>query len=416
MIVRAGRLRRATAGALDVTSRHAGTNEEKMCRSVIHGLTALLLVPSLSTAHHGIANFDHNKDVAITGVVTEISFINPHSWLYVDVSTDDGNTRQWRCELRAATVLRRSGWSEDMFTPGSEVRISGSPDRRQPTTCYVNSIVLEDGTRLDRYGQITAAEEPRSAQRPARLPNGRPNLSGDWAAEQGVMTDPRGKSGAFVPLSVARELEAGAVPEGGRAFPASRGTPESRAEGPLEGLALDTFPDPVAPTARGRAAAARFDTQALVDRILGCEPDNILFDLAFEGHVNRITQTEEVIRISYGFMDIERTIRLDLGEHPDDLEPSFAGHSLGRWEGDVLVVDTVGFTPGFIARTSNLMYSEELHVEERFTLDFETMTLTRTYIAEDPLYFVGEYRGTDRLQIADIPYQPYDCDDRTREP
>jgi hypothetical protein len=387
-----------------------------MYRSVIHRLTALLLVPTISTAHHGIANFDHNKDVAITGVVTEIAFINPHSWLYVDVRANDGNVNHWRCELRAATVLRRSGWSEDMFTPGSEVRISGSPDRREPTTCYVNNIVLEDGTRLDRYGQITRVEGSRQVQRPARLPSGRPNLSGDWAAEQGVMTDPRGKSGAFVPLSIARELEAGAVPEGARAFPASRGTPESQVDGPLKGLALDTFPDPVTPTSQGRAAAARFDEQALVDRILGCEPDNILFDLGFEGHVNRITQARDEIRILYGFMDVERTIRLDLDEHPDDLEPSFAGHSIGRWEGDVLLVDTVGFTPGFIARTSNLMYSEELHVEERFALDPEATTLEREYVAKDPLYFVGEYRGTDRLQIADVPHQPYDCDDRTRGP
>ncbi|NIR59047.1 MAG: hypothetical protein GWO02_05760, partial [Gammaproteobacteria bacterium] len=45
-------------------------------------LAAGLLSPALACAHHGIANFDHNKDVAISGVIAEVAFINPHSWLY----------------------------------------------------------------------------------------------------------------------------------------------------------------------------------------------------------------------------------------------------------------------------------------------------------------------------------------------
>jgi hypothetical protein len=82
----------------------------------------------------------------------------------------------------------------------------------------------------------------------------------------------------------------------------------------------------------------------------------------------------------------------------------------------VLVVDTVRFTPGFVSRVSNLMYSEELHVVERFSLNPEATTLTRDYVAVDPLYFVGELRGRDVLHRADIEYRPYDCDDRTVEP
>jgi len=374
-----------------------------------------LLLPGAALAHHGIANFDHNKDVAIAGVVTEVAFVNPHSWIYLDVTAEDGTVTPWRCEMRAATVLRRSGWSKEMFAPGTSIEITGSPDRADPNTCYMSTIVLEDGTGLDRYGQITTPEHAQEVARPARLASGVLNLNGDWAAEQGVLTDPRGKSGAFVPLSVARELDAGEVPEGAPPFPASRGTPESLVEGPLEGLGLAAFPDPVTPTELGRAASA-FDAAAIAERILSCEPDNILYDLAFEGHVNRIVQTVREIRILYGFMDIERTIHMDLVEHPADLEPTFAGHSIGRWEDDVLVVDTVRFTPGFVSRVSNLMYSEELHVVERFSLNPEATTLTRDYVAVDPLYFVGELRGRDVLHRADIEYRPYDCDDRTVEP
>jgi hypothetical protein len=59
-------------------------------------------------------------------------------------------------------------------------------------------------------------------------------------------------------------------------------------------------------------------------------------------------------------------------DHNKDVAITGVVTEIGRWEGDVLVVDTIGFTSGFIALASNLMYSEELHVEERFALDPET--------------------------------------------
>ena len=181
-------------------------------------------------AHHGIVNFDLNKDIEITGVVTDLAFVNPHSWLYLSVTSADGSVTPWRCEMRAATVLRRSGWSEEMFENGSQVRITGSPDRKEPNTCYLGTITFADGSSMDRYGQRQKAAPLVPTERPARLASGRPNFAGDWAAEQRVMTDRRGISGALVPLSVADSVAPGAVPEGGRAFPGARGTPESLAQ------------------------------------------------------------------------------------------------------------------------------------------------------------------------------------------
>src|SRR5687768_11075896 len=133
-------------------------------------------------AHHGIANFDLNKDVAINGTVAKLAFVNPHSWLYVDVRGSDGRVTQWQCEMRAATVLRRSGWSEAMFAAGTEVRITGAPDRREPSTCYLGTITFADGTSMDRYGQRQKPDaRAAAANRAERLPNGDPNINGDWA-------------------------------------------------------------------------------------------------------------------------------------------------------------------------------------------------------------------------------------------
>ena len=98
-------------------------------------LAAVSLAAGSAGAHHGIANFDLNTDIEVRGVVTDVEFINPHSWVYIEVTEQDGTITPWRCELRGASVLRRSGWREDMFPAGMEIRITGSPDRRDATTC-----------------------------------------------------------------------------------------------------------------------------------------------------------------------------------------------------------------------------------------------------------------------------------------
>ena len=92
-----------------------------------------------------------------------------------------------------------------------------------------------------------------------------------------------------------------------------------------------------------------------------------------------------------------------------------AGHSIGRWEGDELVVETTGFAPGYLETRDAVMHGSEMDVVERFSYDHEGRTLTRSWIAEDPRYFTGSYTGQDAVEIADIPYEPYDCTDLTNE-
>src|SRR5690606_33483283 len=124
-------------------------------------------------AHHGIANFNLNVDIEIRGTIRDIAFVNPHSWIYVDVPGTDGSVAEWKCELRAASVLRRSGWSKEMFEIGSTVTITGSPDRFEENTCYMGSIQFANGTSMDRYGQLVPAELELSRRiEVKRLPSG----------------------------------------------------------------------------------------------------------------------------------------------------------------------------------------------------------------------------------------------------
>src|SRR5690606_24072833 len=106
-------------------------------------------------------------------------FVNPHSYLHLDVVGDDGETIAMRCEMRAATLLRRSGWSEEMFVVGAEATIYGFGHRDDPASCYLEDITIGDAPGINRNDQLTTGPVDLS-NRPARLASGEPNISGDW--------------------------------------------------------------------------------------------------------------------------------------------------------------------------------------------------------------------------------------------
>jgi len=357
------------------------------------------MLPFIALAHHGAGTFDRNSNVELTGVVTGVDFVNPHAWVYFDVTDAQGSVASHRCEMRAATVLRRSGWSAEMFTPGRGVTITGRADRFDPNSCYLSTIEFDDGSRAARYGQFEKAEPALDADRPLRLASGEPNISGDWAPEQLVMTDPEGRRGALVPLSTVEQFEPG---EGRIGDPTRSGQGGAR-QYRTRGAEL---------TELGRAAADEFETYSPeYNPRMRCETTSIIFDWTFDGPVNRITQTADTITLQYGQLGFMRTIHMDMDEHPAGIEPSRGGHSIGRWEGDVLIVDTVGFAPGVLSPP--ILNSEQLHVVERFSLDPQTMSLSRSYVAEDPVYFNGQYQGEDTIQVADLAYSPDECEELT---
>jgi hypothetical protein len=372
---------------------------------------ALLVAATPGSAHHGLANFNLNIDLTIEGTISDIALINPHSWIYVDVTAADGTVAPWKCELRGGTVLKRSGWTTDMFEIGSKVTITGSPDRWEENTCYMGSILFADGSKMDRYGQLVAAElEVRKAIEVKRLPSGVPDISGDWAAEQVVMTDPRGLEGTLVPLGVADEFKPGEVPTGGRAFQGSRGTPESFSDDPL-GTTWNR-PSSLPLTDAGRAALVGFDAGSTDNPRLNCASTNILFDWGFDNPINRIQQTEDEIHLTYGLMNMERTIHMT-EEFPSVIQASRPGYSIGRWENDVLIVETRGFLAGILSADTNTPHSGAMRVTERFTLDAANGALLREYEAEDGIYWTGTYRGRDTMYVSSLPFELYNCDDRS---
>jgi hypothetical protein len=293
--------------------------------------------------------------------------------------------------MRAATVLRRSGWSPEMFVPGKRVVVAGNPHRDDPASCYVETLTIGDAPALERYEQLSAAPAAPAA-RAARLPSGEPNLYGDWAQEQYLIARPPEGRGGLVPRSLVAAVEAGQI---------------ALADIPSNGWGAR----PVTLTPRGEAAAAALGAKPPEDNPRArCEITSILFDWVFDGPINRIVRGTDSVVLEYG-RGLTRTVHLDLASHPADVAPSRAGHSIGHFEGDSLVVDTVGFLPGILA--GNVPHGERLHVVERFTLDAARGALVRDYSADDAEYFVNRYEGTDTVLVADAPFAADRCEELT---
>jgi hypothetical protein len=378
-----------------------------MTRSAVL-IVVFTMVALPAVAHHGPGTFDLGKTVTFTGKLNRIDLINPHSWLYFDVTEPDGRVTHHRCEMRSVHVLRRSGWTKEQFPVGARIVIEASPDRADPTSCYLQTITFADGTHMDRYGQYTKAPKgglqevrgpvvvPRT-KRELRRSTGEPNITGDWAAEQLVMVNPKGTGGGLVPLSQLEQFKPGERS-------ANAGGAGRRGAGAGTGPRLYGGTEL---TPAGEQAAAAFKRED--NPRFRCETTSIVFDWAFDGPVNRITQNKDTIVLEYGQMCLKRTIYMSLKEHPANTKPTRAGHSIGRWENDVLVVDTVGFLPGVLS--APVRHSDKLHIVERFSLDPSTIKVTRAYTASDPVNLKGQYAGSDILQVADAPYDPGKCKD-----
>ena len=162
-------------------------------------VATLLTVPVLverAYAHHGAGLYEMRKNVELEGKLTRVDFVNPHTYVYFDVVGADGKVIAMKCETRGATVLRRSGWSPEMFVRGASIKVTGHPHRDDPTACTVETMTLGNTPTLERYQQLSDAKSVNRTKRPFRLPNGKPNLAGDWAQEQQVLATPPPGRGA----------------------------------------------------------------------------------------------------------------------------------------------------------------------------------------------------------------------------
>jgi hypothetical protein len=113
-------------------------------------VAALATLGAHVAAHHAFsAEFDANSPVTLKGAVTKVEWINPHSWLYVDVKDPaTGKVVSWKVEMGAPNQLLRRGWNKTSLPAGTEVIVEGYRAKNGSDIANGGNVTLADGRKL----------------------------------------------------------------------------------------------------------------------------------------------------------------------------------------------------------------------------------------------------------------------------
>src|SRR5262252_8694556 len=114
----------------------------------------LLVAAALPVAaHHSFsAEFDSTKQVTLVGKVVQMEWVNPHSWLQIDVTKADGTVERWRIEGGSPSVLLRLGWNRNSLPAGTKVKVVAFQAKDGSLRASSRDLTFPDGRRLDLGG------------------------------------------------------------------------------------------------------------------------------------------------------------------------------------------------------------------------------------------------------------------------
>jgi hypothetical protein len=243
-------------------------------------------------------------------------------------------------------------------------------------------------------GATPATVKPAVPPKPARLPDGHPNWTGFWIPPGGMMEVYRGPSG----------VDFGDAPRGG-------GAPNTAQAQAPRGLPALKSPY----KERYEKMLADAQKSPPPDRTALCYPQGMPRQMGMI-YGMEFLQTPNEILITGEWNAVTRRIWLDLKEHPpeDELDETYSGHSIGHWEGDTLVVDTVGIREDIPLDRIGLPHSKKLRIAERFTQTAPGI-LTIEQSITDPDLFDGEWKSTRTFKHRpDLRLREYVCLENNR--
>ncbi|MFL2547087.1 MAG: DUF6152 family protein [Candidatus Rariloculaceae bacterium] len=297
-----------------------------------------VLVGALATApvvlaHHSDAGIDMDAVIAFEGTITEFYWRNPH--VYFTVETDaSGETVEWEVQLGPTNVISRRGWSRDSLASGDRVTVRAHPSANGRPYGILESVDKEGGLNLS--STIAAPTEPAIAT----------SLAGTWMADRmATFQYPGGFDGFF---TAQLSLTEKAVAAQAAYDPLSSENPEA--------------------TCIGRPTPAAFVSSSI-------------YLLEFE-----IDEPGETIIIRSEYFDEERTVHMDGREHPPIDQRYQTGHSVGRWDGDTLTVDTANFADHRSPYQIGVPSGAQKRVVETYRLNDEGTAIVASFTLEDPEY------------------------------
>ena len=335
----------------------------KLASATIAGV--LIILPLSAASHHSMSEFDRSVVAEVDGVVSRLSWKNPH--ILLTVTSTDGNGAEvvWNLEGSAVSSQRRRGLTGDEIAVGDAVRVAGWPSTRRDRYVQVNHVLLPDGVEL----LVGGVQEPRWATE---------SLGGDRDVLDAARVAAATGDGIFRIWS-----------QGSRAwFFTGR-----------SGYQLNES-----------AAAVVAEWDDIADNpIIECIAPGMP-GLMGNPYPMEFTQVGDNIELQFEEFDALRTIHMG-GEvaDPADVPLSHLGYSVGHWEGETLVVDTSRVNWPYFNR-SGAPQTENVRINERFTavdngnrLDW-ILTVDEPATLVEPFVFDGYFVWKPGEEI-----NPYEC-------
>lgn len=354
----------------------------------------LLLSASQSYAHHSAVVFNLSESMIKTGTVTEFIFRNPHLVIGLDVVGENGEIENWPIEGQGIAEMEKMGFNRTSIAVGDEITMKIYPLKSGKPGGLVEGLIGTDGTA---YNMESAAPPPQIY--PALMAWVPPPAGETWQQRE-AKTRPDQLPIVSSPLPGA--LDPQFLPNSNPDAPFDlTGLWQFRGEDPWRANygSFEFKPGPeLTPKAQAfmdeyQAASAR--GERFGDPTLFCYPAGMPRFMTRYGTMMMFQYPNAIYMVSR-LNNEYRVIYLDgrEGQAEGDLDRNWQGESMGRWEGDELVVETTGFIGENHLMQAGVLAGEQLKIIERYSLinDGNTMKIDFTFI--DPEHWVGEWHHT----------------------
>jgi len=141
--------------------------------ALLAGIPALMFALELNAHHAFGAEFDRNAPIKLQGKIVKLEWVNPHTWIHVEITNEDGSTEVWMVEGGTPNVLLRRGLRRDCLTPGTEIVVDGYQAKNHALKrANGRDVTFTDGSKIfmgsSGTGAPNDAEDRRRANREGR--------------------------------------------------------------------------------------------------------------------------------------------------------------------------------------------------------------------------------------------------------